>query len=1092
MQVGRFECKERLGSGGYGDVWKAWDPSVGRWVALKLLKGADDPERRARFEREAHLAAALEHPGIAGIFEVGEHDGRPFLAMQFVPGVSLSGWKGDPREAARIIEDAARAVHFANGRAVIHRDLKPANIMLGESGRVFVLDFGLARPLDAPGLTASGMVVGTPSYMAPEQARGEATEARADVYALGATLYELLTGRVPFEASNVLDTLMKVIEEDAVAPRRLNPSVSPELEAITQRCLEKEPSRRYRSAGALADDLARWRAGEPIEARPPSLRQRLGRVARRRRALVIAASIVVVLTAVLVIGLRQRTGDAATARGQLVALMRTTSKSRLDSILDRRRAGSIPEAGEARQIVEICERVIKGLPELAEPHYLLGRLRRAEIDDAAALTHQEAALARDPGVVEARYEHAVLVARKLWARIEALDRRHEWTGTTERKAAEVTFAGLRAAVKEDAAAQALIRTLDADLVLLEKAGIGEGERHCVRGFRAWAAIDDAAVETEFAAAVRIAPLLEEAYEAMALISETTARFADGVRWATEGLARDRGYHPLLRARARLRTRWGDRQRSGSADEFFRPAEEDAVELIRRTKGSLAARTLRGEVLSAWASSVGGPPPEKALVEFDAVLAEDPNYMDAIVARGGLLSDMALDGRRPLQEQFELEKRSERDLTFAIAAGEDRAYTWRGILRWNLAARLTGRGEDASDRLELAQADFSAAVVHHPRDLAGWLYRGFVRMRLALKRERSGGDGRELMEAAFKDLTEAIDIAKRDPEPLTARARAHGLWGQRIAEQGRDASESYDACLRDLDQALELAPRYPTALRASGEMRTRYGIWMQSRGRSAAALFEAAERHLTLAIELDERDPRARMLRGNTRGQLALLSRESDRIFETAIADLTRAVELTAGTEDELLQRAVIRFMWSRRTAARGPELRRLAEADFDEVLRRSPLRVEAWRQRGALLSAIARDVADADVLPVHERAIASCKRATELAPHWADCWTALGAAGVNSAIARMARGVDPIPDFDAAEHALTKGVTLNPNDGQAWEFTGNLHFSRAIYLDWKTNTPHRDLVQRALDAYTKAGEVNPGMKAALKPKMEQCRAKLGE
>ncbi len=274
--VSRFVIVEPVGKGGMADVFRAWDPRLGRFVALKLLRRMDDDRARACFEREARLAAGLCLPSVAAIHEIGEHEGRPYIAMELVEGETLAraGRDAGPRRAAELIRDAARAVDAAHRRGVVHRDLKPSNLMVRGDGRVVVLDFGLARPVEegAPGstLTGTGVVAGTPEYMAPEQARGgrgASIDARTDVYALGACLFELLTGRPPFVSEERGETIARVLRDAPPRPRALAPDVPAPLEAIALRCLEKDPARRYESAGALAGDLDRFLAGERVAAR---------------------------------------------------------------------------------------------------------------------------------------------------------------------------------------------------------------------------------------------------------------------------------------------------------------------------------------------------------------------------------------------------------------------------------------------------------------------------------------------------------------------------------------------------------------------------------------------------------------------------------------------------------------------------------------------------------------------------------------------------------------------------------------------------------------------------------------------------------
>lgn len=285
-----FEIQGVLGRGGMGVVYRARQLNLKRVVALKMILAGEHAGQVLidRFRTEAEAIARLQHPNIVQIHEVGEHDGRPYFSLEFCAGGSLekrsAGAPLPPAKAAALVQTLARAMHVAHQKGVVHRDLKPANVLFTEDGTPKITDFGLAKQLGAAGQTASGAVMGTPSYMAPEQAAGRKDVGpAADVYALGAILYECLTGRPPFRAATPLDTIMQVVNDDPARPRQVNPTVSKDLEAVCLKCLDKDPRRRYATAEALAADLGRFLEGEAVTAQQSGLLDRVAGAMERVR-----------------------------------------------------------------------------------------------------------------------------------------------------------------------------------------------------------------------------------------------------------------------------------------------------------------------------------------------------------------------------------------------------------------------------------------------------------------------------------------------------------------------------------------------------------------------------------------------------------------------------------------------------------------------------------------------------------------------------------------------------------------------------------------------------------------------------------------
>jgi hypothetical protein len=270
--LGKYVLVSQIGKGAMGAVYKSWDRGLRRWVAIKLLLATSDPQLVLRFRREAETAAAIQNPNIVPIYDVGESAGRPYLVMKYVEGCTLSGMSLTVDQACSMALQAAKGVAYAHKSEVVHRDLKPGNIMVDGSGHVYVMDFGLAKDLyAASGITAPGTVMGTPSYMPPEQATGKVqlVDRSSDVYSLGAILYELLTGRPPFKSNHLMETIRQVLEEPVKPPSALRPEIPKELEQFVLKALAKDKAQRFPTAVEFAQALEKL-ATRPVAAPAPA------------------------------------------------------------------------------------------------------------------------------------------------------------------------------------------------------------------------------------------------------------------------------------------------------------------------------------------------------------------------------------------------------------------------------------------------------------------------------------------------------------------------------------------------------------------------------------------------------------------------------------------------------------------------------------------------------------------------------------------------------------------------------------------------------------------------------------------------------
>jgi serine/threonine protein kinase/Tfp pilus assembly protein PilF len=367
-RVAAYDLLDLLGEGGMGVVYRAWQRGLNRPVAFKMIRGAGRgrSDHLARIRIEAEAVARLHHPNIIQIYEIGEADGAPFISLELLEGGSLearvAGTPQPGKNAAELLITLARAVQVAHDAGIVHRDLKPTNVLFSKDGTPKLTDFGLAKRLESDSRqTESGQIMGSPSYMAPEQARGHTRDVgtAADVYALGAILYEMLTGRPPFKGETPMETVRQVVEDDVVPPSRLVPRVARDLETICLQCLHKEPSRRYGAARALAEDLERFLAGRPIAARRTPLWERAVKLARRHPLAATLLSLGILAT----FGLTAAWLNYSSSEARRKAGLRTKSTQSLfeaQNLLTRERWG------DAEPILTAIQAEIRGEPELAD------------------------------------------------------------------------------------------------------------------------------------------------------------------------------------------------------------------------------------------------------------------------------------------------------------------------------------------------------------------------------------------------------------------------------------------------------------------------------------------------------------------------------------------------------------------------------------------------------------------------------------------------------------------------------------------------------------------------------------------------------
>ncbi len=776
-RLGRFEIIGLLGKGGMGRVWRARDPQLDREVAVKEILG-DHPELVARFQKEARAQARVKHPHVCTVYEVGESEGRPFIAMELLEGRTLDRVARDlsVEELAELMRRVAEAVHAAHRNGLVHRDIKPANVMVGRADDgtwwPWVTDFGLARELEGPGLTISGTTLGTPSFMPPEQARGQtdALDARADVYSLGATLFAALAGRPPFIAENTGDVILKVIQEDAPPLGRLGVKVPRDLESIVVQCLEKDPERRYSSADALAEDLGRFLRGESVMARPAGPLLRAGKALRRHRMIAALIGLAVVLAVVLgaswwraVLQGRQQ-ADLAAEFDQEVRYVEDTVRHAFTAPLHDVR----DELGAARsRLLELEIRVAAtGHLATGPGHAALGRGYLSLHDYSAARMHLEKAWeagARHPEVAVA-FGRA-LAALYLQRRAEV-----EWEEATER---EKALAGARTE-------------------------LGDPARELLKQGRE--------VATE-------SPELVEA-----LLASCEERWQDAVRQSAA--AHDR-LPWLYDARVLEGEAWREFGRellevgenSGAVDAF-----DSAEEALRRAVSfgrsdpaafqSLCDLGLKRAELGLF--GIGGNLEKvvaDALPDCESAATADPDSADAVLGKSALwvrLAEWRLERQEDPTEALENTERAAREALLLAPDDGDPSIRLASAAVLRAQYRL-GLDKDPTEDLERAVQWFERALEREPSRLEALANLGKAHWLAAGWETSQGSDPRIHFDRAVHAYGRAVEAV---PDSALVRNNLGATWYQRASweiEEGIDATTSLRRAVQELENARKLSP-----------------------------------------------------------------------------------------------------------------------------------------------------------------------------------------------------------------------------------------------------------------------------------------------
>ncbi|MHC5018586.1 MAG: serine/threonine-protein kinase [Planctomycetota bacterium] len=980
-QLGPYRILGELGRGGMGVVYRARRDDLQKEFALKvILPGqGSDAEGIARFRREAQAAAKLgSHPGIVAVHDIGEAGGRTYFAMDLVEGTSLDdelqSGELSPKDAARIIGEAARAVAHAHGQGILHRDLKPGNIMLAADGRTLVTDFGLAKSTstdaESARLTKSGAILGTPAYMPPEQADGAGgVDARADVYALGATLYESLALRPPFEADSLYGLLAKIQREPPPPLRAVAGAVPADLEVITLKCLEKRAEDRYATAAALAEDLEAFGAGRPISARPPSAARRLSGALRKRRGLVLAGAAAVgaaaVATALILPQLSKEQASAAEAHreksaaeqaaaaaaAQAFEQLRETARTALDAALELRRAGAPERMASFRDKVEAaCDAVLEREPRAAEPHYWRGRLARAAMDYPAARAAQDAAVAADPAFAPARYERILLVSQAQAQRGAQIRREAHAAGDgsfLQRLAADTVSQRHRALVQADAEA-------------LERHAADSGltppqlltARACA-GFVAAADPGADAVAAPFFEVVATEGAPVEAFEFAGIMGDTRDDFALQTGLIERALQQDAGYSALYQVRGRIHRAVAQRLADAGdwPQERWRLAIADFQTAIRLTPQLASAHMDLGEAAFLYYSwqTIHREEDRATFALADRHLAEaarlDPANWFALLQRANVQHVRAQWlGRTQQAGEHAAEIASLQDSSRAICdtiierhPEQGDAYRVRAVGNLDRAAQLPHDRDDERTRLlDLVERDLGESVRRMPGHPAGPWNLAILAVRRAAVAGRAGRDGLPLLRRAVEYYDEAERKGERHMDLYVRRSAARQDLGRMEALRGADPDATYAAAEADIDAAIALQPDASGLQYLRAAVRLDRATTRMQRGGDPTALMQAARADLDYRLQKAPDDLAARGKRGQLRillsDYLARRNQGTEKELTAGLDDLSAYLEQSPGDHQARVFRANGCLILGDQLVHRGigaHRAYRTAIADFD-------------------------------------------------------------------------------------------------------------------------------------------------------------------
>ena len=1053
----KYEVLGFHAEGGMGRIYRARDRKLGRWVALKFIARASEAAAQ-RFAQEAQAQARVEHEAVCRVYEVGEWQGEPYIAMQFIEGPPLQECLGKMalEEKVDLLRRVAEGLHAAHRLGLIHRDVKTGNILVerGEDGswRPYVVDFGLARAQEAPTMTQTGLIVGTPAYMSPEQARGDTlhVDRRSDVYSLGATLYEAITGKLPFNAKSSLDIMVAILGEDPPPPRSLVPSLPADLEAITLKCLEKDPARRYESAAAVAEDLRRFLDGEPVKARQIGRLRRLERKVRRHpvaSALVAASALVSLLAGGWGLWTTWK------AREQAAIAQRFGQEvEQMDAILRFAHLLPLHDVSREKHIVRDRMALLAGdmgrLGRFARGpgHAALGRGHLAlrewpeaarELERAWNLRQRDRGTAQALGLALANlYQRVLEDARKIRDPGQRTRRKQAISTELRDKALAYLQAG-KATVTDTAFIQGIIalqeERFDDALARAREAQTGDPwkyESTALEGEIHYARATALSERGDYEGAIAAASASEGAYGRVLAVGRSDDSLRIGMARALLQVATVRVEQgrstddPFLKGMELLRAaRQADSRRPDSYQLEARLHWQRATDL--GNSGRDAREALRASIQAG----------ETAL----NLGSQDIRTYDGLATAYWYLSQQETshgkDGERPLAAANVILERGKR-----VDPTDPFIFRNLGVIHGIRAELCFRNGTDPGHDLATSVANFRKAIELDPGYTQAHFNLGNSLTLVALKKSGMGQDPREEIEQAEATLAKAIELNPGSADFWDQRGVVRNLAATYKFHGGKDPLPDIELALAHFTAALQRNPQMPQAMVHRAEA-------LQVRTLAIRGSGKNAWRSLEETLEACED------------------ARKIDRDY----------AEIASAYIDALCLKAVMNYAERRPVAPVLAEARKALSTALARD-RSSP----ALLERQALVELTGVRHAAAGSITAAEQALAKAKAQGSPTPFALNLAARLS---IQKAQDQMKRGNDPGQELESGMESLEASLKRNPRQAEALALKGQIELLRSKSA--RDPGRRKELVRSAQELLKKALSLNPFLGPEWKPAGEE-------